>query len=581
MARKETVTLRTLVRTPARLRRLAKIARVLTRHGFAHAVRHLHLDHVIPHVFRSLRHSAAARGAATLTVPQRLAIVLQELGPTAVKLGQLLSSRPDIVPEEYVEALEHLQDDVRPFDTATAMQVIASELGRPAETIFAHLDEQPLAAGSIGQVYGARLHSGEEVVVKVKRPGIESVIHDDLDLLMVLARRAERVEELRPYRPCMIVEELSRRLQRELDFVTEASYAAKFGEAFADDRRVRISRVHWPYTTPSVLTLERLRGIPASRKDRLRAQGIDLTRVARVGAEVFLRQYFELGLFHADPHPGNLLVDTDGTLGIIDFGMVGHLDEERRRDLGTLLIALVRKDLDLAVDVATEIGAVPDDADLPALKADLVEMLDKYYGVPIRHLDMAKAFFDVMRIAREHELDMPQDFVLLGKSFATIAARAKDLDPDLDIGELARPHAIRLIREKVSPAQMGRGLLAHFWQVGNLLRHMPRDLRQLTRKALGGRLQINMNLRGLEGLAGEMDRATNRVVFGLIIGAVIIGSSIVIHAQMGPFFEDIPFIGRHLGSLVPGLSIIGFLGYLLAGFMGMVLAWAIWRSGRL
>ena len=581
MAKNHGITIRDIARTPSRIRRLARIARVLTRHGFAHIVRYLHIQRVIPNMLRAVRRPAVTRKAERISAPERLAIVLQELGPTAIKLGQLLSTRPDIIPEDYIAALQQLQDDVEPFDTQEAYAVIERELGRPIGDIFARIDDRPMAAGSIGQVYRARLRGGGEVVVKVKRPGIERIIRDDLDLLMIVARRAERVEDIRPYRPTRMVEELAKSLKRELDFVTEASYTAKFSAAFERDKRVRIPSVHWEYTTPAVLTLERISGIPVSRRAELEAAGVDLSKVATAGADVFMRQYFEMGLFHADPHPGNLLVAEDGTLGIIDFGMVGHLDDDRRRDLGTMLIALVRKDLDLVVDVATEIGAVPDDADLVALKSDLVEMLDKYYGVPIKRVDMKSAFLDAMRVTREHGLDLPQDFVLLGKSFVTITGQATALDPDLNMAEVIRPHATRLLREKVSPARLGRELVGQLWQFANLFRRMPRDLRQFSRKALAGRLQLNLKLRGLEDMGAELDRATNRIVFGLIVAGVVVGSSIVIHAKMKPFFDDIPVIGRHLEGLLPELSIIGFAGYVLAGLMAMVLAVAIWRSGRL
>ena len=577
----QTIRLGGVARTPARIRRVARIARVLTRHGFDHVVLRLRLQMFFPALSRVVRRSRVVGPRPQISTPERLVLVLQDLGPTAVKLGQLLSARPDLVPEEYVEALRALQDRVAPFPSAVAHKVIERELRRPLAEVFAAVDPEPMAAGSLGQVYGARLRDGREVVVKVKRPGVDQIIRDDLDLLMLLAQRAERVEELRPYRPVRLVEELAKSLKRELDFVSEASYTEKFHQAFAEDARVKIPAVCWECTTPSVLTLERLRGTPIGRLEDLRAAGADPKRLARVGADVFMRQYFELGLFHADPHPGNLLAQPDGRLGIIDFGMVGHLDEERRRDLGAILVALVRQNLDMVVDVATELGAVPDDADLGALKSDLIEVLDKYYGVPIKRVDMKAAFFDAMRVLRRHELELPQDLVLLGKSFVTVVGQAMVLDPDLDISQVVRPHAKRLLRQRFSPVSIGRDMVGHAWQVTNLLRRLPRELRQFNRKMLSGRLQLRLRLQGLEDLGAELDRATNRVAFSMIVASVVIASSIVIHAKMRPYFGDIPGVGRWLGSLLPEMSIVGFAGYFLAGVMGMVLAVAIWRSGRL
>ena len=581
MPKRRNITIRGITRTPARLRRMAVIAQILTRHGFDHIVRFLHIDQFFPSLLRAVRRTAKARRADQMTNAQRLVVVLEELGPTAIKLGQLLSTRPDIIPEEYTTALKQLQDHVEPFDNETAFRVIEEEIGRPITEAFVQIDDAPMAAGSIGQVYGARLHNGQRVVVKVKRPDIDRMIRDDLDLLALVATQAERVEELRPYCPVRIVEELAKSLQRELDFVTEASYTAKFGAAFEEDERVSVPQVHWEYTTSSVLVLEHLTGVSISHSEELAEMGIDRKKLANTIADVFVRQYFEMGLFHADPHPGNLLVDRTGMLSIIDFGMVGHLDDERRNDLSTILIGLVRKDLDLVVDVATEIGAVPDDIDIGMFKADLVEVLDKYYGVPLKRIDMKKAFGDVMRITREHGLELPQDFVLLGKSFVTVTGEARTLDPDLDLAEVVRPHATQIVRDKFSPLKIGSALASNGWQIINLLRRMPREMRQFSRKMLAGRLQIVLKHQGLEDLANELDRATNRIVFAMIVAAVVIGPSLVIHAKMRPHFGDLPAIGEYLGAALPELSIIGFAGYLLAGFLGMVLSVAIWRSGKL
>jgi ubiquinone biosynthesis protein len=576
MVKRRGITLRGLARAPHRIRRLAKIARVLTRHGFGHVAHHLPFQRFVPAAARVLRRPVTAK-VERISIARRLSMALEELGPTYVKLGQLLSTRPDIIPEEYVVELARLQDKVSPFPSRKAYEIIERELHRPVRELFAEIAQEPLAAGSIAQVYLARLPGGEEVVVKVKRPGIERIVQDDLDLLMLAAERFERVEQFQAYRPVMLLEEFSKSLAREMDFVTEASYTEKFVKAFEGDERVQLPAVHWDYTTPSVLTLGRVNGISIGRTQELRQMGVNTAAVARHLASVFMKQYFEMGLFHADPHPGNLLVAEDGRVGIVDFGIVGHLDEELRRDLGTGLVALVRKDLDLVVDVATEIGAVPDEADLGRLKSEMVEMLDKYYGIPVKRVDMKRAFADLMRVTREHGLIWPRDFVLLGKSFVTIAGLTMALDPDLSMVEVVRPYAQGVLREKLSPARVVRGVMDQVWHVSNLLRRLPRELRQFSRKALAGKLQVTLKLRGMEEVITELDKATNRIASSLIIAAVVIGSSIIIHAKMPPLFRGLPVVGQYL----PELSVIGFAGYLLAGVLGMVLVVAIWRSGKL
>jgi ubiquinone biosynthesis protein len=575
---KRGVSLRGVARTPHRIRRIAQIARVLSRHGFGHAVQSLRLQHFAPGVASiASRRPGVPKQIEHISAPRRLAMVFEELGPTYVKIGQLLSTRPDIIPQDYVVELARLQDNVAPFPSKDAYATIEHELGRPISELFARFDPAPLAAGSIAQVHTARLPSGHEVVVKVKRPNADRTIRADLDVLAVLAEWWERFEELRPFQPLMLVEEFSKSIQRELDFVTEASYTAKFAKMLASEPHVRVPTVFWSHTTPSVLTLERLQGTSVSHREKLLAEGADLPTIAHHMFSVFMKQYFDHGLFHADPHPGNLLVTPEGQLALLDFGMVGHLSDELRRDLGNMLFALVRKDLDMVVDVSIEVGSIPDELELGPLKNDMLQMLDKYYGIPMKQIDLKRAFTDMMRITREHQLLMPRDLVLLGKSLVTVTALAKTLNPDLNLVDEVRPHAMRVLRNKISPVQIAKDALDQSWQVSNLLRRLPREIRQFTRKTLAGRLQLQLKVHELDFLTTEIDRASNRIAFSLIVAAVITGSSLVIHARIKPFFSEIPIIGEYL----PPLPIIGGAGYLLAAVLGLVLAIAIWRSGKL
>jgi len=576
------LSLRDWIRTPQRIRRLAHIARVLARHGQAHIVHQLNLQRYLRSMHRFRRQPVPTRRVeAGLTPAQRLPIVLEELGPTFVKLGQMLSTRPDLLPEEYVRELGRLQDRVAPFPAAQAREAVESALGKPISVLFVEFADEPMASGSIAQAHAARLPSGERVVVKVRRPGVERMIRADLDLMQFIAERAERVAELKIYRPRMLADEFARTLERELNFVTEASYTEKFGEIFRDNPRVRTPKVFWNYTTASVLTLEHLEGISVARRAELERMGVNLSELAATIADAFFTQYFRAGIFHADPHPGNILVRPDGSIGLLDFGMVGHIEDEMRALLGTGLIAIVRRQLDLVVDVYAEMGILPDDVDYAALKMDMVEMLDKYYGIPIKLVDMQRAFGDMMRVARAHRIIFPRDVVLLGKSLTMMAALTRQLDPDFNLARVVRPHALALAKEKFSPARTIKEMATMLWQISNLLRRLPREAGQLTRKVLQGRMQLVLRIPELEGLLSELDRATNRLAFSIIIGAVVIGSSFLIHARIPPFFGQLPGIGPRLHTIVPDLSVLGTAGYLVAAVMGLLLAWAIWRSGRL
>ena len=381
----------------------------------------------------------------------------------------------------------------------------------------------------------------------------------------------------------MVVDEFRRSVMREVDFVTEASYTAKIKEELAGDPRVCVPAVYWELTTSDVLTLERIAGVSLTKKAELAALKFDRKRLARDLVEIFLYQFFKAGLFHADPHSGNILVTPDGRIGLVDFGMVGRLSEDLRAQLATSFIALTKKDLDVIADIYTEIGVVSPDSDLERLKRDLQEALDRYYGIPTRCLDVRRCFSDALRIARDHHILLPRDFVLLGKSFVTMAMMARELDPDFDLSSLAKPYALSLAADKLSPGHVTQNFLREAWYIGQGLRRLPRDLRTLSRKLLDGSLQVTLHLREFDGMIRELDRATNRLAFSVVVTGILVGSSILLHAKIHPYMSSLP---RWLGGVffatsMPETSMLGLGGFLFAGILGMLLAVAIWRSGRL
>ena len=569
--------LRQLARTRKQVRRLVPILRVLVRHGFGHFVQRTGLAHLVP-----LRYSHHQPGDE-LTAPRRVRIALQELGPTFIKFGQTLSTRGDLLPERYLVELRTLTEDVPPFDTAVARKIVEDQLRRPIAELFSEFGEAPVASGSIGQVYYARLHDGTPVAVKVKRPGVEKALTADLDLLEFAAPLADRLDELKPLRLPMVVDEFRRSVMREVDFVTEASYTSKMKEQLAGDERVCVPAVYWDLTTSDVLTLERIAGVSLTKKAELAALDIDRKRLARDLFEVFLYQFFKAGLFHADPHSGNILVTPDGRIGLLDFGMVGRLSEDLRVHLATSFIALTKKDLDVIADVYMEIGAVSPDTDIDHLKRDLQEVLDRYYGIPTRRLDVRHCLNDVLRLARDHHILLPRDFVLLGKSFVTMAMMAREIDPDFALSPVAKSYALSLAADKLSPGRVTQNILREAWFIGHGLRRLPKDLRTLSRKLLDGSLQVTLHLREFDGMIRELDRATNRLAFSVVVTGIVVGSSILLHAKIQPYMSSLP---RWLGGMffaahMPETSMLGLGGFLFAGVLGMLLAVAIWRSGKL
>jgi len=552
-----------IVRRFRQLDRLGEIMRVLARHGFAHLVQRIGLRHRLPLRWRVPEPPAAGSDAARHAVA-----AIQELGPTFVKLGQMLATRPDIVPPEWMAELTSLHDHVAPFETDLAVAVIADECGAPVDEVFAEFDRTPFAAGSMAQCYRAVSRDGRPVVVKVKRPGIERTMLRDLDLLGSLARLIERhAPEYRVYRPVMIVEELARTTMRELDFIGEASNTERFGRDFEKMENVGVARVDWDTTTSSVLTLERMDGENLQALLDRGDERVDRKALAGVIVQAFMRQFFETGFFHADPHPGNLLVVAPARLNLLDFGMVGHLTDEMKGHLATLVLGMVARDLDVLVDVMLEVDAIGPETRIETLKADLLAGMDKYFSLPSGRVDMAQVFAEFTEALRRNNVILPPEVVMLSRSFVTVSSLAMRLDPELRLGDVVKPYARRLILEKVSPSRLGRGLLVSLWQLGGLLSRAPRDVRDLLRRARRGELQLTLEHRRLDDFMGEIDRAGNRLAFAVTIAAVVISSSMVLKLDVGPKLFNV--------------SAFGLIGYVIAGLLGVWLLVAILRSGRL
>jgi len=545
--------------------RLRHILMVLARHGFGHLIERLHLTEYIPLLGRMMR---KAPGVEELTVQRRLVHVLQELGPTFVKLGQMLSGRPDLLPQEYIDELKRLRDQVEPFPSDEARAVVAEELGAPLEEIFEEFVDVPLASGSIAQVHEAVIRNGDRVVIKVRRPGIEKVMMTDVDLLMDLAELAERhVPELNVLRPRMLVEELQRGVRRELNFITEASYTARFGGMYEGNPRILIPKVYWDHTTAAVLTLGKITGVPISNVEELRRRGMNLVDLARVGADAFMKQYLEEGMFHADPHGGNILVTEDGNLGILDFGLVGHLSDEMVGQLSTVLMMKVYGDVGLMVDVATEIGIFSEVEDIEALKADMKEMIERYDGLPLKHVDSRRLFLELMELARQHHVVIPREFVMLGRSFATIDNLGRELDPNFDVSACIEPYVKGMLKERFSPKRLLRGVGVSLWQLGRLAQEAPRNLRRLSEKLLGGKLSVALRHEGLSHFTVELEKSSNRLAFSILLAAIIVASSLIISSGVGPKWGDV--------------SLLGLAGYALSACLGFWLLIAILRSGRM
>jgi len=556
-----------IIRGPRRVRRVAHIARKAAAHGLGFLIGKLDLQRHLPAWLRLPKRAEEARPEE---MASRLASMLEELGPTFVKFGQMLATRPDILPEEYIAEFERICHHVAPFPGEAARAIVAEELGVPVERVFRTFSEEPFASGSIAQVHGATLRDGTAVVVKVRRPRVERTIADDIAILTFLAAQADRVEEFRPLRLPMLVEEFASGIRRELDFLSEAAYTHRFAEGFSDDGRIEIPRVYWDYTTTRVLTMKRVQGTHLGGLLRNWSVPMDRSVVARTIVDAYLRQFFSFGLFHADPHPGNILLTPLGRVALLDFGLVGRLNAGLRRDLSMCMVALSNGQLELVAEILTEIGRLPDERQVDELRAELVDLLERHASVPIEKIDYQRSFRQIMDVLRNYEVDVPRDFVLMGRALVEIGGIVTQLDPQVDVASLARPYGGRLLGQKLSAASLKQGLTSGGYRLAKLIADGPRDARRLMQKLQRGLFEFTVRHEGFEKGLKELDQTGNRLSLSIILAAIIIASSMLLEADIGA----VTVFGSRL-------SLLGIAGLLFGFVLAVWLIVGILRSRRL
>ena len=547
------------------LHRLHEIASIMIRYGWGDLVRLLGMAHALERAGRLL-HWQTTNEISRLDPAVRIRMALEELGPTFIKFGQLMATRVDMFPPAWIDEFEKLHQRVPPSDYALIHAELTKALGRPPEEAFAEFEAEPMAAASIAQVHRAVLADGSRVVVKVRRPGIEAKIEADLRILEHVAKLVEsEMPDMRRYQPVRMVGEFRRSIIRELDMIREARNIDKFSRNFAHDENVHIPRVYWEYTSHAVNVQEELRGIKGVNREMLAENGLDAIVLGSRGSDVVLKMILLDGYFHADPHPGNIIFLPGNRIGIIDFGMIGHLTERRRNEIVNLLHAIVYRDENGIREVLLD-WAGDAEIDEARLTHDLAELVFSYDDLKIKDVNIGALLQDITTIMRDNSLVLPADLTLLFKTIITLEGLGQQLNPDYHMVDQIQPFIEQVIGERYTPqALMARGRKS-LREVAGIIAGLPRDLSHLLREARRGRIRIDLDLKRLDHFGHQLDQASNRLTMGILTASLVIGSSIIMTVEGGPTLF--------------GLPLFGLLGFLIAFFNSLWILFSIWRSGK-
>jgi ubiquinone biosynthesis protein len=502
-----------------------------------------------------------------LSRPEHVRIALEELGPTFIKLGQILSTRADLLPPAYQVELAKLQDAAPPLMPQAVTAVIEEEFGRPVEAVFKRFDRTPLAAASIGEVHAAELADGTPVVVKVQRPGVIAQIELDLQILHNLAVTASRrwpiAEE---YAAVGLVQEFAQTLRQETDYVREGRNAERFAANFLDDETVHFPNVYWEYTTPRVLTLERIGGIKIDDLASLEAAGYDRHRIATNGARMVLKMVFRDRFFHADPHPGNFFVEPGERIGVVDFGMVGTVGARVREQLAWALIAYTSEDAERQVDTLYEMGVAGHHVDRSSLRRDVEQLRARYYGRPVGDIAIRPVVNDVLGVVRRHRLHLPSGYALLLKTVLMHESLVAQLDPSFEFTSVLVPYARRMVVRHFSPAGWAPAVGQAALDVARLGVEFPQQLRRLLSSLQRGDLELAIRPTGFAAMLRRVERIANRLVLGMVASAFVIALAVLLSAY-------------HVRS-DPQIGAVLVVGFVLASVLGVYVAWSILRSGK-
>jgi ubiquinone biosynthesis protein len=554
-------------RTYRNLNRYRQILAVLFKYGFGDLIELLKIEQYIEVGLQLISKNRRSR-IEKLSRAERVRMAFEELGPTYIKLGQVLSTRPDLVPVDFSNELSKLQDNVPSFAFSAAKRIIETEFGSPLEELFDFFDEAPFASASIGQVHKAGLKDGETVAVKVQRPSIKKIIEVDLEIMLHLAMLVERnIIEIALYRPVKIIEEFARTLEKEIDYTIEATSMERFARHFLNDPAIYIPKVFRDMTTEHVLTMELVDGIKVSEIDRLDEAGLDRKTITVRGANFYLKQVFDFGFFHADPHPGNIFILPDNVICLLDFGMTGSVDRQTRENFVDFIDSVAHRHEAKATQVLLKLTSWDDEPDIRQLERDVTDFMGQHLYKPLKNIEVGKLLSHLLNLISRHRLMIAPDIFLMMKTMATIEGVALILDPDFDMIAQTAPFIRRIKLSRFHPERIADDLIQLVSEMLQFVEKFPKDMLEIARLIRQQKLSIKMEHKGFDAMLATHDRISNRISFSIIIAALIIGSALIVISEIPPLFY--------------GISLIGIVLFSTAAIMGIWLLVAILRKGRL
>ncbi|MEA3430101.1 MAG: AarF/ABC1/UbiB kinase family protein [Nanoarchaeota archaeon] len=545
--------------------RIKEIAGVLTKSGFGYIVERIQLKRKLPFLKR-LSHYESLEELDS-TVPERVRFVLEELGTTFIKFGQILSTRQDLIGEEFAKEFAKLQDNTPPFSYELVRTTIKEEVGRSIDSLFEEFNNKPLASASIGQVHKAKLKNGKIVAVKIQRPGIEEQIKEDINIMRKLAKLIEKhIPDWKYFNLPVVIDEFERSIKKELNYIQEKTNMNKFQSMFEDDENIVVPKVYDEYLTRRVIITEFIDGVKISELSKSKRH-FNKQLIAKRGAEAFFKQVLVHGFFHADPHPGNLLVLEQNRICFLDFGMVGHIDKEFMDNLAQLFVFLIDYNVNGLINQLTNMGFINETIDIKSFKYDTMDIMDLYHGAQLKDIRLGKIISELMMLLVKYNITQPKEIILLSRALIIIEGIGKDLDPEFNIVVVCKPYAKKVIRQRISPRRIMDIIKDDFFEFEHFIKILPRTMKEIFSKIALGKINIEFEHKNLDRFSSNLERISNKVSFALIISALIVASSLIMQTDKG--------------QLLFGFPILGIVIFFISAIMGLGLVISIIRFKKM